>query len=115
MWKKRVRRIVWNRYCDLRLRAMVTGIFALIWWGVLYPELCFTEDTFQQVIVADGDEKVIEEASYRDILNASGESLLRADCWNGWKSSSGFDIPRLSKNRGLLCVRMNRKFGVTDP
>ncbi len=76
MWKKRVRRIVWNRYCDLRLRAMVTGIFALIWWGVLYPELCFTEDTFQQVIVADGDEKVIEEASYRDILNASGDEIV---------------------------------------
>ena len=76
MWKKRGRRIVWNRYCDLRLRAMVTGIFALIWWGVLYPELCFTEDTFQQVIVADGDEKVIEEASYRDILNASGDEIV---------------------------------------
>ena len=70
MWKKRMKQIVWSGYCDLRLRALVTGIFALIWWGVLYPELCFTEDTFQQIVVTDGEEKAAEDADHSDILDA---------------------------------------------
>ena len=59
-----------------RFKGILLVFFAFAWWGLLYPELCFTEDTFQQVIVADGDEKVIEEASYRDILNASGDEIV---------------------------------------
>ncbi|MDE6994795.1 MAG: DUF2045 domain-containing protein [Lachnospiraceae bacterium] len=76
MWKKRMKQIVWSGYCDLRLRALVTGIFALIWWGVLYPELCFTEDTFQQIVVTDGEEKAAGDADYRDILDAAGDEIV---------------------------------------
>lgn len=76
MWKKRMKQIVWSGYCDLRLRALVTGIFALIWWGVLYPELCFTEDTFRQVIVEDGEVITVKEACYREILDAEGDDIV---------------------------------------
>lgn len=76
MWKKRVKQILWSGYCDLRLRALAAGIVTLIWWGVLYPELCFTEGTFQQVIVTDGEERAVEEACYRDIMDASGDEIV---------------------------------------
>ena len=77
MWRKqRIRQILRRGYYDVRLRAAATGIFALVWWGILYPEICFTQDTFQQVIVIDGEEKAVYEADYEDILNASGDEIV---------------------------------------
>lgn len=60
----------------MRLRALVTGIFALAWWGILYPELCFTQDTCQQVIIENGEKKVVDEVDYRDILTADEDKIV---------------------------------------
>lgn len=61
---------------QMRLRALVTGIFALAWWGILYPELCFTQDTCQQIVIENGEEKVVAEADYRDILAADEDEIV---------------------------------------
>lgn len=50
--------------------------FAFAWWGLLYPELCFTEDTFRQVIVEDGEVITVKEACYREILDAEGDDIV---------------------------------------
>lgn len=77
MWKKNIiKQILWRGYCDIRLRAAATGILAFIWWGVLYPELCFTEGTYQQVITAGGEETAVDEADYRDLLEAAGDEIV---------------------------------------
>lgn len=77
MWKRNtIKQMIRKGYCDIRLRAAATGIFALVWWGILYPELCFTEDTFQKVIVADGREQAVDKADYRDILDAAGDEIV---------------------------------------
>ena len=71
-----VRRFLLNGCNDLRIRTAVMVMLALTWWGVLYPELCFTEDTYEQIIVVDGQEIVADQVDYRDILGASGDEVV---------------------------------------
>lgn len=65
-----------STYNNLRLRTMAAAIMALAWWGVLYPELCFTENTCAQVIVSQGKEIVIEQTDYQGVLHASGDEVV---------------------------------------
>ena len=59
-----------------RFKGILLGFFAFAWWGLLYPELCFTEDTFRQVIVEDGEVITVKEACYREILDAEGDDIV---------------------------------------
>lgn len=59
-----------------RFKGILLVFFAFAWWGLLYPELCFTEDTFQQIVVTDGEEKAAGDADYRDILDAAGDEIV---------------------------------------
>lgn len=61
---------------NLCVRTAALCMAAAAWWGVLYPELCFTENTCVQVIVSQGQEIVIRQADCQDILNASGDEIL---------------------------------------
>lgn len=63
-------------YRDLRLHRAVVGMFALVWWGILYPELCFTEDTYAQVTIVEGEEVVVEQPDIRGILSASEDEIV---------------------------------------
>lgn len=77
MWNiQLIKQILLRGYYDLRLRAAMTGMFALVWWGILYPELCFTDSTYTQVIVADGQEIEVEQSDYRDFLQAEGDEIV---------------------------------------
>ena len=77
MWNRQtMKQILLKGYYDLRLRAAMTGAFALAWWGILYPELCFTDSTYTQVIVADGQEIEVEQSDYRDFLQAEGDEIV---------------------------------------
>ncbi len=65
------------RICrDMRIRTAAAALLALVWWGALYPELCFTESTYEQVIIVDGEEIVLEETDCRDILHAAGDEVV---------------------------------------
>lgn len=59
-----------------RFKGILLVFFAFAWWGLLYPELCFTEDTFRQVIVEDGEVITVKEAYYREILDAEGDDIV---------------------------------------
>ncbi|MDE6387874.1 MAG: hypothetical protein K2L82_08735 [Lachnospiraceae bacterium] len=63
-------------YNNLCFRTAAAGIMALAWWGVLYPELCFTENTCVQVIISQGQEIVLEQTDYQGILSASGDEVI---------------------------------------
>lgn len=77
MWNKEsLRRFLQQSCYDLRLRTAVVGILAFVWWGLLYPELCFTENTCEQVIVSQGQEIVTKQADYQEILKASGDEIV---------------------------------------
>ena len=77
MWNRQIiKQIMLRRYFDLRLHAAAVGVFAFVWWGILYPELCFTGNTYEQVIIVDGEEVEAEQAGYRSVLSASGNELV---------------------------------------
>lgn len=77
MWnKERLKSFLQQSYYDLRLRTAAVSILAFAWWGLLYPELCFTENTCEQVIVSQGQEIVTKQADYKEILNASGNEIV---------------------------------------
>lgn len=63
-------------YRDLRLQRAVVGMFALVWWGLLYPELCFNEDTYAQVTIVEGEEVVAEQPDFRGVLSASADQIV---------------------------------------
>ncbi len=62
---------MWNK-----LRTLAVGIFAAAWWGILYPELCFTEETFDQIIVAQDFQEMTRQEIYEHLLKASGDEIV---------------------------------------
>ncbi len=74
--KESLKIVLKKGYYDLRFRTAVICIMAFAWWGLLYPELCFTENTCAQVIVSQGQEIVIRQTGYPEILNASGDDVV---------------------------------------
>lgn len=80
------------RNCREKLRTHATGLlagaFALVWWCVLYPELCFPPDAYTAVYDAESDyagEKENCPATESGAVKESGPTtescrgLLRAD------------------------------------
>lgn len=69
-----------------KTRGIAVWALALIWWGMLYPELCFPKDTYE--IVSDGKEILAEDMdvemlaerfadeSCRGLLYADGEQVI---------------------------------------
>lgn len=77
MWNRENLRFFLRRSCyDIRLKMAFVSMAALAWWGVLYPELCFTDNTCVQVIVSQGQEIVMEQTDYQEILSASGDEIV---------------------------------------
>lgn len=62
---------MWNR-----LRTLAVMVFAVAWWGILYPELCFTEETFEPVIADEGCQEMTQEEIYGHLLAASGDEIV---------------------------------------
>lgn len=77
MWSRESLKVCLRRSSyDMRLRTAAVSMIALAWWGVLYPELCFTENTCVQVIVSHGQEIVMDQTDYQEILSASGDEIV---------------------------------------
>ncbi len=70
-----------------KLRRMLTGIAAgalvFVWWGVLYPELCFPQDTYD-IIYEMQEEEISEDDMYRQILGADGEQIIVTSRLHQW-------------------------------
>lgn len=62
---------MWNR-----IRSLAVTVFAVAWWGILYPELCFTEETFEQVIVTEACQEMTQQEVYEHLLAASGDEIV---------------------------------------
>lgn len=76
MWSSQIIKQMALRACfNLRLRAAAVGTFACVWWGILYPELCFADDTYTQVNVVEGQEIEVKQPDSRDILHAAGDEI----------------------------------------
>lgn len=68
IWKRTEQRITWGgKESVLRAAGLLAG--ALVWWCVLYPELCFPQDTYE---AAGG----MEEENFQRLLQAEGEQVI---------------------------------------
>lgn len=64
-----------------KLRMMAAGIaawtFTLLWWGVLYPELCFPKDTYEVLYETEGEQEAVsEEEICNQLLHADEEQVI---------------------------------------
>lgn len=75
----------------MRAAGLLAGVFAFVWWCVLYPELCFPQDTYEVVYEAGGDgaakegmekesagqeKSVSDEENCRRLLQADKEQVI---------------------------------------
>lgn len=58
--------------------SVAAGVAAFVWWGVLFPELCFPEDTFKVVYEEDieGMEMLSEDDVFAGLLRAGEEQVV---------------------------------------
>ena len=56
----------WKEYLRMAAMGVFTVTSAFVWWFLLYPELCFPEDTYEIVYEEQGME---EEYSDKEIFN----------------------------------------------
>lgn len=88
MWyreqRKRIEKtagLLCSGYQKIRLKAGLTCMFAAAWWGILYPELCFTEETFQAVTESEDkmhntEEQTVQQISCQELLKCTGEDIV---------------------------------------
>lgn len=64
----------------LRINTAVWGMLALIWCGLYFPELYFTKETYQPVMIVDGEEVLLQEDEFDGLMQEDALcGLLRAD------------------------------------
>lgn len=65
-----------------RIVGAAVGVIALVWWCVLYPELCFPEDSYEVVYEAGEDDEMKAAADvearddYPSILQADDKQIV---------------------------------------
>lgn len=75
-----------------KLRLVMTGIFAFVWWFFFYPELCFPEDTCTIIYQSETYDMETWQENYQDIsqqlLHADGENIIvKSRMLEYWKQS----------------------------
>ena len=87
-------------------KSLAACVFAAVWWGIFYPELCFSEDTCALVWTENAQEESkeaqnqaepwwnrsgLKEIDAADIWRASGdEIMIRSRFWE-WCEENLFD------------------------
>lgn len=68
-----------------RGKTLAVCLFAAVWWGIFYPELCFTEETCEAVIE---DEKQMNglpgETMAAVVWDASGDEIVISSRFLEW-------------------------------
>lgn len=81
-WKRlEQRNICSGKESVLRATGLLAG--ALVWWCVLYPELCFPQDTYEAVYET-------EEENFRSLLQAEEEQVIVKSRLLEWLEQHGY-------------------------
>lgn len=73
-------------------KCLTVCVFAAVWWGIFYPELCFSEETCAVVRTENAQEEA-EEIDAAAVWRASGnEIVIRSRLWE-WCVENLFDNP----------------------
>ncbi|MDE6600899.1 MAG: hypothetical protein K2N39_04830 [Lachnospiraceae bacterium] len=66
-------------------KTMAACLFAAVWWGIFYPELCFTEETCEAV-TSDGTQSdgVPEQIEAAEVWRASEDEIVISSRFLEW-------------------------------
>lgn len=66
-------------------KTLVACLFAAVWWGIFYPELCFTEETCEAVVTAETQtEDMSGQIGAAEIWDASGDEIVISSRFLEW-------------------------------
>ena len=66
-------------------RTLAACLFAAVWWGIFYPELCFTEETCEAVTSDETrTEGLPEEITAARVWDASGDEIVISSRFLEW-------------------------------
>lgn len=67
----------WKENLRLVITGALTGMSAFVWWFLLYPELCFPQDTYEIVCeLPDEEEDCLEEDIYGQLITADDGQII---------------------------------------
>lgn len=66
-------------------KKLAVALFAAVWWGIFYPELCFTEETCVAV-TSDGTQTdgMPGEIEAAEVWHASGDEIVISSRFLEW-------------------------------
>lgn len=66
-------------------KKLAACLLAAVWWGIFYPELCFTEETCEVVAPAETQmDGMTEQAGAADVWYASGDEIVISSRFLEW-------------------------------
>ncbi len=66
-------------------KTLAACLFAAVWWGIFYPELCFTEETCEAVVTAETQtEDMSGQIGAAEIWDASGDEIVISSRFLEW-------------------------------
>ena len=67
------------------VKRLAACLFAAVWWGIFYPELCFTEETCEAVVTAETQtEDMSGQIGAAEIWDASGDEIVISSRFLEW-------------------------------
>ncbi len=67
------------------VKRLAVCLFAAVWWGIFYPELCFTEETCEAVVTAETQtEDMSGQIGAAEIWDASGDEIVISSRFLEW-------------------------------
>ena len=79
LWIRKLRE---SKLCNMKeqmrtaLTSVCISVFAVVWWCVFYPELCFPQDTYEAVYESGEEADGADEEFCGGILQADGEQII---------------------------------------
>lgn len=68
-----------------KARTLAVCLFAAVWWGIFYPELCFTEETCEAVIADETQtDSLPGEITAAGVWDASGDEIVISSRFLEW-------------------------------
>lgn len=66
-------------------RTLAACLFAAVWWGIFYPELCFTEETCEAVIADETQtDSLPREITAAEVWDAFGDEIVISSRFLEW-------------------------------
>lgn len=66
-------------------KTLAACLFAAVWWGIFYPELCFTEETCEAVTSGETrTDGLTDEITVAGVWDASGDEIVISSRFLEW-------------------------------